>query len=69
MRSQQDWIVKGYVRRGPDFDQTFEGWQVFAHPRPGIDVPVTLYAGHVDLIERTTEKGQEDGRTPSPATE
>ena len=44
---KQDWVVEGYIHRGPDFSQEFKGWKVYAHPKPGIDVPVTLCAGHV----------------------
>ncbi|MCK5316297.1 MAG: hypothetical protein KAJ55_00205 [Anaerolineales bacterium] len=34
--------VSGFVHRGPDFDQDFRGWKVYATKHPGIDVPVTL---------------------------
>lgn len=41
------WVVEGFVHRGPDQSQGFQGWKVHAQPRSGIDVPVTLFKGHV----------------------
>lgn len=40
--------ISGYLKRGPDYDEGRQGWWVYANASEGVDVPVTLLAGHRD---------------------
>jgi hypothetical protein len=50
--------ISGFVHRGPDFDQGFRGWKVYATKQPGIDVPVILTYAPERVILAAEEEGE-----------